>query len=211
MYKERSAGIIIVRVERKLPLFLLLRRKDGKWDFCQGRTRPFESRLQAALRELKEETGIPREAVVLDPEFRHTIYYISHKTKAPKAKAVCYFLGTTSMAEVKLNLAEHSEFRWADMHEALSMLAKNRLKFALLLTAMAWLSVRNLNRHVIAHTRGELDQWGHSSIHPSSILKQAHKALKFIESRIALSECFAVDAFWGPLLRPHYFSETGQQ
>lgn len=79
----------------------------GTWQFCSGRIEPGETAAQAALRELREETGVvPRE-----------LSFLSHVETfyLPQADAICRRAGFCVVVgrddAITLN-AEHTDHRW---------------------------------------------------------------------------------------------------
>ena len=56
--RETSAGGIVFRLEEGTPLFLLIRDSYGNWGFPKGHVERGEGAEDAALREVREETGL---------------------------------------------------------------------------------------------------------------------------------------------------------
>ena len=63
-----SAGIIIYTTHNDTALYLLLRYGAGHWDLPKGKIETGETKQEAALRELMEETGLVAQ---LDDDFDH--------------------------------------------------------------------------------------------------------------------------------------------
>ena len=73
MRQLKSCGVILFRKEPVLS-FLLMKHPD-RWDLPKGHVDEGETELECALREMEEETGIPRSAVRLDDAFRFAETY----------------------------------------------------------------------------------------------------------------------------------------
>ncbi|HFE48110.1 MAG TPA: NUDIX domain-containing protein [Chromatiaceae bacterium] len=71
-----SAGVVIIREEQGTPLFLLLR-AYRYWDFPKGKVGPGEDPFDAALREVREETGITELSFPWGRVYRETEAYRS--------------------------------------------------------------------------------------------------------------------------------------
>ena len=102
-YVRAAGGIIMLNDNSSLithhsSLKMLLIQRNGRWDLPKGKVEPGETLLQAALREVEEETGIKcvsalsRECVSADAQNTNTItqlrnYAIKtyHLFRAPKA------------------------------------------------------------------------------------------------------------------------------
>ncbi|HVB50113.1 MAG TPA: NUDIX domain-containing protein [Burkholderiales bacterium] len=116
----RSAGAVIFRRTDRGVRYLVLRAYRN-WDFPKGSVEPGESQLEAAKRELAEETGL----VALDFPFGEV-----HQETVPYAggKVARYYLAETSVERIELPVApelghpEHHEWRWVDFDEAEELL-----------------------------------------------------------------------------------------
>jgi 8-oxo-dGTP pyrophosphatase MutT (NUDIX family) len=137
--RHRSAGIIVFRREGAECRFLLILSKLTKrplWEFPKGGVDEGETVLQAALRELQEETGITESEVRLIPEFQRTEDYrfTSGGTQRRSLihKQVTYFLAETTKEAVTLSAKESSEFAWLTLPDASKRLRyKERRKLLL--------------------------------------------------------------------------------
>jgi len=90
--------------------YLLLKHTHGThWGFPKGTLEPGESDWQAAVRELKEETGIEHFKRV--PGFERTLRYRFEREGRHVDKSVVYFMATTDQQSVALS-AEHSAYGW---------------------------------------------------------------------------------------------------
>ncbi len=107
-----SAGVVVVRPEQAQWRFLLLRAFQY-WDFPKGRTEEGETPLDAARREVQEETGITDLRFTWGEEYTETGPYA-------RGKVARYYLAETRTHEVVLGIApelgtpEHHEWRWVD-------------------------------------------------------------------------------------------------
>lgn len=123
-----SAGIIVVRYRTATPYFLLLRAYNY-WDFPKGVVEENEEPLAAAVREVKEETGLKDLSFRWGKNFRQTASYRSSKV----TKVARYYMAESSAGEVHLMVSpelgrpEHHEFRWLKYAEA-STLVGDRVK-----------------------------------------------------------------------------------
>lgn len=120
---EKSAGIILFRGSP--PQFLLLHYPAGHWDFAKGKLEPGETELQAALRELQEETGITHVQVL--PDFKETIQYYFRKEGETVRKTVVDFLAETAEKDVQIS-AEHIGYVWLPYKAALERLTFKNAK-----------------------------------------------------------------------------------
>jgi 8-oxo-dGTP pyrophosphatase MutT (NUDIX family) len=120
-----SAGVALVHRTPQGWRFLLLR-AYRHWDFPKGMVEPDEAPIDAARREVTEETGIDDLAFDWGDTYLDTGPYA-------RGKIARYYLaqsGTTAV-ELRVNPAlgrpEHNEFRWVDRSAALA-LASPRVK-----------------------------------------------------------------------------------
>ncbi|MEO0250523.1 MAG: NUDIX domain-containing protein [candidate division WOR-3 bacterium] len=111
---ERSAGIIVFRIENGRPLYLLLE-QSSEWGFPRGHLEDGETEEDTARRELAEETGFT--GVEMVPDFREVIEYWFKRDGDSIHKKVIFFLARADENEPTLS-HEHEDAGWFDFEEA---------------------------------------------------------------------------------------------
>jgi 8-oxo-dGTP pyrophosphatase MutT (NUDIX family) len=120
-----SAGVVVVHVAGGAVQYLLLRAYKN-WDFPKGLVEPGEQPLDAALREVREETTLENLAFDWGTDYVDTGPY-------NKGKISRYYLARSSATKVhlpvnpELGFPEHQEARWVGFETALTMVSP-RLK-----------------------------------------------------------------------------------
>lgn len=112
---ERSAGVVVYRIEDGEPVYLILHYLEGHWDFPKGHIEPGEDVERAARRELREETGIIEVRIVLG--FSDSVFYKYRREGVLRSKSVEYLLGETTTKEVTIS-DEHKGFGWYKPYNA---------------------------------------------------------------------------------------------
>lgn len=101
--RETSAGGVVYRLEDGAPLFLLIRDSYANWGFPKGHLEAGERADEAALREVREETGLA------ELELRGTIdtidWYFRFRGRLIH-KACHFFLMETTQSETAPQSAE---------------------------------------------------------------------------------------------------------
>lgn len=111
-----SCGFVLARTSDDACLTLMLRAYHH-WDFPKGLREEGEEPLEAATREVGEETGIKALDLEWGERFVETGPYSRGKTAR-------YYLARTTTAEVVMGLSpetgepEHHEWRWVSFDEA---------------------------------------------------------------------------------------------
>lgn len=121
--RPRSAGGVVWRRGREGVELLLVRERSGAWSLPKGRLEPQESTLDAALREVREETGLRCHPAGL-------VGSVVYPSRTGVTRAATYWL----MRPVAGRLEPGPEIdvvRWASVELALRLLA-GRPEFAIL-------------------------------------------------------------------------------
>jgi len=120
-----SAGVVVVSLVERKPKFLLLRAYRN-WDFPKGMVEPLEEPIDAAVREVKEETTL--DDLCFD-------WGLAYMDTGPynKGKISRYYIARskerllTLPVSPELGVPEHHEARWVSREQA-TQLVSARLK-----------------------------------------------------------------------------------
>jgi len=128
---EKSAGAIIFRKEEGKIYYLLLhypssaKAKKDYWDFPKGHIDKGEKELDAARREIEEETGLKNVEFV--DGFKEWIKYFFKFKEENILKFVTFYLAKTGNKNVKVSF-EHIGYKWSLFEEALEQLTFENAK-----------------------------------------------------------------------------------
>lgn len=100
------------------PEYLLLRYGGGNWGFPKGHVEAGENDLQAAQREVMEETGIDYPDQEILPGFEDDTDYNFRRGRILVEKDVHFYLVRTGTRNIKLS-HEHSGFAWLPYQQAM--------------------------------------------------------------------------------------------
>jgi 8-oxo-dGTP pyrophosphatase MutT (NUDIX family) len=119
--RERSAGGVVVRGEQVVVIVPTRRASDGSRVLAlpKGHIDPGENALQAATREVREETGIVGEPITELGETRY--WYRRDGQTIPKS--VCFFLFSYVEGSTDDHDDEVEEARWIALQDAQSELS----------------------------------------------------------------------------------------
>ena len=129
--REKSAGAVVFFNGENGPEYLLLLYEAGHWDFPKGGIEEGETELDAAIREVREETGLTNIEIING--FRKEIHYNFRKNKNLVKKTVIFYLAKTDTKNVRLSF-EHKDYIWLPYEAAYNKLtfktAKETLEMA---------------------------------------------------------------------------------
>lgn len=109
--KEISAGIIVYRMTKDGPKFLLLYHGGSYWNFPKGHIEREEKSLEAALRETFEEAGLKPDDLKIRNRFKDYEKYHFYKGKNKIFKVVIFYLAESRTKNVKIS-EEHGGYGW---------------------------------------------------------------------------------------------------
>lgn len=126
---KKTIGIIIYQIKNGQPQYLLLHHRGAYWNFPKGRVDKGEEgdEFKTAFREVWEETGIAKDALKLDKNFRATYQY---KFKSewqedfgqPVIKEAILYIGELIKPSAIKISDEHLNFGWFNYNEAFKKL-----------------------------------------------------------------------------------------
>jgi 8-oxo-dGTP pyrophosphatase MutT (NUDIX family) len=130
MMTEKSAGFILITDDFETDDYsvLLLHYTSGHWDLPKGNIETNETELEAATRELREETSIESFRVI--PNFRYVLDYKYTRKNVLISKQVTLFLASTGVRKVKIS-HEHMGYSWVKKSDATTQLTYKNAKNAL--------------------------------------------------------------------------------
>ncbi len=114
--QKLSCGVVLAR-ETSAGWYTLMLRAYHHWDFPKGIREPGEDPLDAALREVEEETSIDDLAFDWGDRFFETGPY-------SRGKVARYYIARTAQERVEMGISpetgapEHHEWRWVSFDEA---------------------------------------------------------------------------------------------
>lgn len=118
--REESCGAVIYSDHE----FLLLHYEAGHWDFPKGNRERGETKLETAVREIEEETGLTELEFT---DFEESINYFYKREGKTIYKTVTYFLAKSKTKKVKISW-EHTGFEWLPYEKALDNLTYQNAK-----------------------------------------------------------------------------------
>ncbi|MEM2089165.1 MAG: NUDIX domain-containing protein [Thermoproteota archaeon] len=143
---ERSAGFIVFKEEGGGVKYLFLR-VSGRLDFPKGNIEKDEDELSAALRELKEESGIAKVRII--PGFRRVLnYYYRRGGGTLVSKTLILFLGEALGKEVSTSW-EHEGFEWLSFEDAVKKIKYHGYRKIL----------EEAEEHRVKMVQGSLGRW----------------------------------------------------
>lgn len=124
MKRQFSAGIVTYIKNDQAIEYLLLHYPNGYWDLPKGKIEKGESKEEAAMRELFEETGL---SANIKPGFQTELNYFFKEAGEPVNKDVYFFVGQTNSKQVRLS-HEHIGYVWLSFEKALKQLTYQNAK-----------------------------------------------------------------------------------
>lgn len=123
MERQRSAGGVVFRGAGAAARVLLIQDRFGRWTFPKGHIEPGETAEEAALREIREETGCAGRIVA-------PLGQMSYRFQTPLSaveKSVEFFLVEAETAELHPQPGEVEDARWVSIDEALVQLGYDNM------------------------------------------------------------------------------------
>jgi 8-oxo-dGTP pyrophosphatase MutT (NUDIX family) len=121
----KTCGAVVFRKHKGVTEYLLLRHihsHGGHWDFPHGILEGNETEETAALREVKEESGLTIEFI---PGFREAYAYV---TKDKISKTAILFLGRAYVTAVTIQPTEIIDYRWLKFEDAVNKITFDSAK-----------------------------------------------------------------------------------
>ena len=117
MTEPHSAGLILRLRKEENNLFLILKSKwDKNWSFPKGRVSKNESPFIAAMRELKAETGLESEDLILENiSFVDVKQNLKKQTKLDGVKKIRFFFGFLPRVPSIVLSREHVKFKFCSL------------------------------------------------------------------------------------------------
>ncbi|MFH0969580.1 MAG: NUDIX domain-containing protein [Patescibacteria group bacterium] len=134
---EKSVGAVIFRRENNKIYYLLLKYRNGHWDFPKGHVENDEVEEETMAREVKEETGINDLKII--PGFSEKIRFFyrakgnererrkAENRKTMITKRVIFYLAETFQKEIKLSI-EQTDYIWLEFDKALDKITYEKPK-----------------------------------------------------------------------------------
>ena len=119
--KQVVAGFVVYRRTSDGIKYLLLYRRGNYWNFPKGHFESGERSIDAALRELEEETGLKKAELRIAPNFRAYERFYFRVGNEGIYDTVILFLAESHKAEIKISPREHSGFAWFLYRDALNV------------------------------------------------------------------------------------------
>ena len=123
-----SAGVVLFCETEHGREYLLIRYPSGHFDYARGHLEAGETKKEAALREVQEETGI-ESVQFFDKEFHSKFFYIAKGNERERRqsegrgviifKEVYLYPGKVANKNIRLS-HEHTEYIWLPYEEALT-------------------------------------------------------------------------------------------
>lgn len=118
---DASCGVVPVHVEDGTRRYLLIQHHAGHWGFPKGHPNKGETPVEAARRELAEETGIAEAELLEAPVFEER-YYFRVKDVLVR-KTVTYFIGLVADPAVTPQEEEIADYAWGTFDETMARLS----------------------------------------------------------------------------------------
>lgn len=136
-FKRPESVLVVVHTGDGQVLQLLRREPQGFWQSVTGSLAPGESPLKAALREVREETGLDAGAGLTDTGTvnRYPIHPAWRERYAPSVHEnteYVFSLLLPEVVEIQLSPAEHSGYRWLPRQAAAELAASATDRAAIL-------------------------------------------------------------------------------
>lgn len=128
MKNDMSLGVIVFyRFPRSIK-YLIIKHRKGHWAFPKGHPEKGETKLETALRELEEETGVSKITLLKKRVLLKEQYKFTDKKGVKILKEVNYFIAEAKNKKIKLDLKEVTNFKWATLKAGLEKITFDESK-----------------------------------------------------------------------------------
>ena len=119
MKNDQSMGVIVFFQFPRSVKYLLIKHRKGHWSFPKGHADKGETKLETALRELKEETGVTKIQLLKKPVLLKEAYKFTGSKGVKILKKVNYFIAEAKSKKVKIDFMEVVNYKWCTYNAGL--------------------------------------------------------------------------------------------